>query len=430
MKTILFSATFALVWGAAAQPVVNVSPADAKINLTIAQDEKAPNALVSDRRTASLAAGRSIVRFSNVASDLENQAAGVQPAFTGPAPVELWEQRFRFDARRAGGVLERFIGAPVSVVRPDGKQFSGTLLRLNQEWLLENAEGYVANANGTFLLPKLSDGLVTTPSLEWTINTRAAGTYAIEARYATSGLRWWPSYRATLAAGGDKLAFNAWLHVANNSGADFRDAQLSLQTGALSAKGTLIPYPRPVSLPSGESRQMSYLSGELAIQTELAADFSGGRFEENRTLVPMLSVRLKNDTASGLGVPLPEGALTVLQQSASGALRLLNERRLAPLAIGEDVLLPLSDVPEITVARVVTVRRLNPKVTETSVTFTIENKRKEAATLIVRDSLPVGAKVTETSQEPEAKGVNTQRFRVVVPAEGKAEVKYVLQIGA
>jgi hypothetical protein len=425
----IFYIMAALALPAGAQTLVNAPTSGAQVNLTIAQEAKGANTLVSDRRAVTLPAGRALVRFGNVSGDIASVSGVTQPSFSGAAPVELLEQRFRFDTGRPGAAIERFEGKTISIVRADGKQFSGTLMRSNEDWILENADGYVVNATGTFLLPKAPEGLVTAPTLEWDVNTRAAGAYQVDVRYPTGGLSWSPLYRATLSPGGDRLALNVWLNVANTTGADFRDAQLTLQTGTLSGKGVALPYPRPVTLLRGERRQLNYLAGEMAIQTELTADFSGGSFGDTRALVPTLSVRLKNDETTGLGQPLPAGDLVVLRQGANGALRLLGERKLAFLPVGEELFLPLEEIPEITVSRGIVSRKLNPKVTQHVVTFSIENGRKQAAILIVRDTLPAGAKITETSADPDAQGANTIRFRVEVPANAKADLSYTVQTG-
>lgn len=425
MNKSLFILSLSLAMPVVAQPVVTVPAEGAKVSLTIAQDD---NALVSDRRRVTLAAGRSTLRFPNVSPLLEDTGTTVQPAFSDGV-VEVLEQQFRFDTKTPGKAIARYTGLPVSVIDDHGKQLNGNLTRTESGWILENAEGFIADPRGTFILPKLADGLVTSPSLEWLVNAPKAGTYGVEARYPTPGLRWLASYRATLAPDGNHFTLRGWLEVINRSGADYRDATLQLQTGKLNTNSAAFPYPRPVTLPRNETRQLGYAAtNELAASTELAVQFSGGRLDRDVTLAPTLSLRLKNDAAAGLGLPLPEGSLTVWRQSASGALSYMSTGTFPQLPVGDEVLLPLEVMNDINVTRAITTRQLNPRVTEHTLTFTTENKRPIPVILVVRDTLVADAKITGGAQ-PERRDGNILQFRVEVPAKGKTDFKYTIQIG-
>src|SRR4051794_18360127 len=155
-------ALFSGPMAARAQSVVLVPPDGAKVSLTVPQTGAA---LVRDRRTVTLPAGRSLLRVTGVAAHLQPET--VQPVLTGPAPAVVLEQRFRYDLSSREKLLRQYVGQTVMLVPHQGPSVSGTLLAAYETVLLETGTGVLVNPEGTFSVPRLAAGTVLSPTLEW-----------------------------------------------------------------------------------------------------------------------------------------------------------------------------------------------------------------------------------------------------------------------
>jgi hypothetical protein len=427
MKTLILSVAL-WVTPVVAQTVVTAPHETARLKLTIGQSN---GALVIDRRAVNLTAGQQVVRFAGLPATLASTGDGVQARLSGPAPVAILEQKARHESS-AKEILALYEGKTVAIVQQDGKQISGVLARTVDGWMLETKEGLILNPSGTFLLPRLPDGPILTPSLEWLINAGAAGAYTAEAFYGIAVLNWNARYRATLIKQpmGDRLAFQAWIDVSNGSDISLREAETMLHQGNINNPGLEFPLPRPLTIARQETRQLHYAGTEVPASTEILADFSRGNYlQPARTLAPSSAARLKNDAASGLGLPLPVGNLTTWQQSADGVLRKASEQTLEWVPVGAEFSLALAEMKEISVTRtLVATRKLNPRLSEHNFSFLVENRSKQPITVLVRDSLPENGKITEATLEPEVNANNMLRFKVEVPPAGKQSFEITVQV--
>ncbi len=428
MKKLSFLLAITAALPAFAQPVVNAARETAQMKLTIGQTD---GALVIDRRPVTLTAGRQTVRLAGLPASLEATGEAIQARFNGAVPVAILEQKFRKEGT-SKQILALYEGKTVTLEKGDGKQTSGVLSRLADGWMLQTADTLILNPSGTFVLPKLLDGPVVTPSLEWLVNAPAAGAFTAEMLYQIPTISWNARYRATLIkeAGGDHLAFQAWLDVNNASDLEVRNANVAFHQGSINSAGPEFPFSRPLNIDRKETRQLNYAAAEIPAVTEITADFSRGTYLTNvQTIAPSLSARLKNEAAAGLGLPLPAGKMTTWQQTADGALHKRGEQNLDFLNVSDEVSLALSEIKEISVTRtVVATRKLNPRLTEHNLSFQIENRGKQAVTVLVRDKILENSKITETTLEPEARSATTVRFKVEVPAGGKQNFEITVQV--
>jgi hypothetical protein len=70
-------------------------------------------------------------------------------------------------------------------------------------------------------------------ALVWLVESATAGKRLLEVSYFTKGLSWQPTYQAILTPEGDKMSLKGFLRIANNSGEDYPNAQVSLVVGDL-----------------------------------------------------------------------------------------------------------------------------------------------------------------------------------------------------
>lgn len=411
---------------ARAQGVVTAPTEGAGVRITVAQEGPS---LVSDRRTVTLPAGRSWVRVPGVAARLDPKSA--EPVFSGSGRVEVLEQRFRYDTADQAGVLRRYVGSQVTLLRAGLPPLTGTLRTADDVVVLETAEGLLVNPAGTFSVPN-APNFAAQPVLEWLVEAAAGGQYALETRYATTGLQWSATYRASLNAAHDRLTLRGWLNLQNDSGTEFRGAMLTFRAGKTGAGGGTYGYARPVDLPRKEAQQLSYVSAtELPVTEELVffAAEAQPNFVQPYTGAPQLALRLQNSAGAGLGASLPGGPISLWDTAADGSLRTVAERALPPLVRDQRFTLTLSPATGIQGARTqVAQRQLNPLTDEHTIQVELTNTRTEAVTVSVLERLPPNAKLTDSSVPGVPGAPGLVEFRVPIPAGAKAVLKYVVEV--
>ena len=105
-----------------APPPVVASPMQAQLRLAV-EPADGNRALVGDRRTVSLPAGRSRLRFAAVASRLDVQTVQLA-VLSGPGALTIRQVRYLHDQASKDQLLQRYIGQKVGLQRltPTGVQ--------------------------------------------------------------------------------------------------------------------------------------------------------------------------------------------------------------------------------------------------------------------------------------------------------------------
>ena len=99
----------------------------------------------------------------------------------------------------------------------------------------------------------------------------------------------------------------------------------------------------PVTVASKAQKQVAFLSKDaVQLAVVYVSDIRDGDDED-----PVLTLRAKNNLASGLGVPLPAGQVAVFEQ-AGGRPMLVGESSTDDKAVGEDIEFKLDDTVAVT----------------------------------------------------------------------------------
>ena len=196
-------------------------------------------AVVREERELDLSRGRNEVRFADVAA-LIDPTTVLFESLTDPKGTSVVEQNFQFDLVSTEKLLQKYIDRPVAVEQVRSQQtesFTGTLLSTQGGLVLRKDDGTVQILpyNAGVKLPALPGGLITRPTLAWTVNARNAGKQRTRVSYQTQGITWAADYNVVFAEGKDhancKLDVAAWVSILNQSGATYSDARLKLVAG-------------------------------------------------------------------------------------------------------------------------------------------------------------------------------------------------------
>lgn len=345
-------------------------------------------ALVKEVRQLNLASGRQTIAVNDVAQQIEPTSVAIR-SITAPGSFTVLEQNYRYDlvsvqailAKAAGnliwlnrvlpnGTKERLEGtlmsAPFAVVgamEAGGQMtYNGMVVRLADGRILLNPTGEVE-------VDSIPEGLISTPSLFWDLDSTRAGTNNVELSYITQGMSWTADYTISLDRDGKRGDLKGWVTMNNQSGATFKDAKLKLLAGEVQrvqpsrprmprggsggmpetmagapgfAEETFADYhlytlQRPATVANNEIKQISLLEAvNIPVTKKLILDpmmgYAGYRPNEGEvgtgTLRPQVRIEFTNDEKSKLGMPLPEGRFKVYQRDSSDSVQLLGEDRI------------------------------------------------------------------------------------------------------
>ena len=440
-------------------------------------------ALVRVDRDLELARGRSTLKFTDVAALIDPTTVQFR-SLTDPAGTKVLEQNFQFDLVSTEKLLSRYVDRKVSVESQQGdgvKLTEGTLLSANDGLVLRGDDGQIhalRNWSG-MQFGELPGGLITRPTLEWDILAAKAGTHRARVSYQTGGITWWADYNLIFTEGADAnsgfVDVGAWVSLLNQSGATYQDAKLKLIAGdvhrvqpgmggimpaaqrakvfemAADAAGFeeksffeyhLYTLGRPATLPNNSTKQIELFDAATRVPAKKKLVYYGGEGYDfygslnlDREFGPTSNTKvdvwltLKNDKASGLGMPLPAGRIRVSQQDkADGSMEFIGEDKIDHTAKDEDVRVKLGMAFDVVGERRQTDFALNSKgrVMEEAFEIKVRNHKDQAVDVIVRENLYRWSQWTliQQSAPSDKKDARTVEFPVRIAANGEAVVTY------
>jgi hypothetical protein len=439
-----------------------LGPAErAGLHLTITQGD---NALVRDRRAASLDKGVQVLVIEGVA----RQARDATAMLSGGG-LMVREQGFDLAGIDADRLLAHSVGQEVTVVWRDGagaeREERARVVAAGPQPVFQVGGKLVAGTPVRVLYDQLPADIRALPAFRAGLSSETSGKREIELAYLTGGLSWSADYVAELAPGEDKLALSAWATLSNGSGADFPEARVQVMAGdinrvadvpppralrggaekGMSLAAAMAPPPareavgefhlytlaQPVSLKDGERKQVALMApATLPAERTLILDPlpphvwrmpSGEQPVQN----PLAVLKLKNATAE----PLPAGSLRVFARAKDGGAIFLGEDSLAPTPAGGTARVTLGRAFDVTARRVQTdFTRVSAEVTEAAWEVKLANAAERPAKLVVREAFGGDWLVLQESTRHDKENAFTAAWTVTVPAKGETVLKYRVRV--
>jgi hypothetical protein len=431
-------------------------------------------ALVERRIGFDLKAGDNEVSLGGLPTALDASSVVLRPL--GGAGVR--GQRFDFAVAGQDELLRRAIGQTVSVEQSIGNErqtFTGTLIAAGNGLTLRLADGRIKMLSNysSFELPRLPDGVVNEPTLRWSLASNGAGHQDFDLAYATAGLAWRAEYLVDASGQGKDCRMNleGAAMVVNRSGADFKDAMLTLVAGepnrssqpgqpvmamaqrakmveadsapGAQASGEYQSYrlPNPGDLPQGSVQRLPLVNPARGVACErryetssnqgdwmpptpiIDANFGAGSGQAQPV---MATLRFKNSKGTGLGVPLPAGRVRMFEGKD-----FLGEADLPHTAANEDVALAIGNVFDLKAERTredFNLDRDGRTMTET-ISVTLKNAKSTSATVRVSERLSrwTDWEMVSSSVPFEKRNSQTVSFDVPVPADGESKLSYTVR---
>ena len=189
----------------------------------------------------------------------------------------------------------------------------------------------------------------------------------------------------------------------------------------------LYTLPEPTTLASRQTKQVQFLEQRSVAFDRLYVFRYGGDEHDEGEFVPATSLlRLKNETKTGLGKPLPAGAVTVMQApSGGGAALLAGQWRIRDTAVGLPVELELGRAMDVQVNVIKTDFGDGPNDTDwTDIEATFLNDKPVAVTLEYRQANQGdGFRIAKASRRAGTKNGDAQ-WVIRIPARGQASISY------
>jgi len=443
-------------------------------------------AIVKQERTFPLAAGRSKIRFTDVASQIEPTTVKFS-SLTDPVGTRVLEQNYEFDLVSTDKLMQRYLDKPITVEQTHGDKvetLAGTLLSTAGGILLRTADGGVQVINGysNVRFPELPGGLITKPTLVWDVVTDKPGDHRTRVTYETKAITWWTDYNLVFAEGKDAnsgiLDVGAWVSILNQSGATYDDAKLKLIAGDVQrAEPAQAPRPqrrmakaavaelamdegfeeksffeyhlytlgRPTTIPDNSTKQVELFPPAKEVPCEKVMVYYGLGTKYPNYGSPMtdrnfgvqsnskvdIYLKFKNEKAIGMGMPLPSGRIRVSKlDPADGTLEFIGEDTIDHTPKDEIVLIKMGSAFDVVGERKQTdfsVDSTRQWIDET-IEIKVRNHKDEKVKVIVKENLYrwVNWKITEKTHDFEKVDARTIHFPVEIDKDGEATIRYTV----
>ena len=427
-------------------------------------------ALVRDSRTVTLTQGENDIAFIEVSAGIRPETALLTGRGT---PLDIVEQNFDFDLLTPQKLLEKSVGQTIRVVRTnpetgvDSTEDATVLSVAEGQVVLKIGDRIEVTPPGRLVYSAVPANLRDRPTLVVKLASQQAGDLPVDLSYLTRGLSWSADYVAELSPDEKTLNLNGWVTLTNMSGIAYNDAKLQLVAGevnqyqpepprpmmeAMAADGMvprqkmqseaafeyhLYSLDRPTTLKENQTKQVALLAAEqvpvekkyvLVNVAQLGGNY-GAKVGETERVNAEVRMKIKNDDASHLGLPLPMGVVRVYKADSDGDAIFVGEDHIKHTPKNEEVDLMLGRAFDVTArGKQVDYKRIADNVYENSYEIEVKNAKKEPVTVTLREFVPGDWTMLQESVKHEKIDSSTAEWQLNVPAEGSAKLTYKVRI--
>ena len=334
---------------------------------------------------------------------------------------------------------------------------------------------------GTPLFPSLADDTILKPTLNWVLETDAAGRVRVELSYVTGGMSWKADYNVVAAGDDDVLDLIGWVTIDNQTGRTFADARVKLMAGdvskiqpgesgglggglrsmsAMDFSGAMGPpvsektfdeyhlytLNRATTLRDRETKQVEFVR-TTGVQSRRLYVYDGAEIDwwryrgwdlyslrANRELGsrsnPDVWVmrEFENTEENHLGMPLPAGRVRFYRQDDDGQLEFVGENKIDHTPKDEPLRVYTGNSFDLVGERRRTDFAVDNNATWLDEAFEIKlrNHKDEPVEIRIVEHLYrwYGWEIKEKSHDFEKTESQTVEFRVTVPPDGEQTVAY------
>lgn len=404
-------------------------------------EQGAPYAIILDRRRVSLVEGENPIDFTDLPAELD---ASTFQLHSPNGKVRLREHTFIAAAAVAPDkVLKNFIGKQVLINRRQTtgnanekprppETINATLLGFDERMLVLGTANRqlpveILPFSADLLEIKLLDPGATLrprPTVAAVLEARSSGEHDVQLVYRTRGLAWRCEYDVWLHPD-DTATIAAAVTLDNRTGLDLRDAAIRLSLPA-DARTPAREYaiPRPVSVPSSTTRQVSILPRSVRVPARSMPVLLARPGNEPQRFDRYLVIEHKASA-------LPPGRVRVAQVRPDAAPLPLDEFTSTGAAPEQPFLVRLGPADDLFARRIPgSVHLANgdgPRESRQPIQVVVQNRSAVATQVMVIERLPSSALDVDEASAPYARTPDsTLQFTLDVPPKSEKKLSFVL----
>ena len=418
--------------------------------------------VVRDQREMVLPTGEIELEFTDVARTILPPTVSISSAASRGFSAN--QQNYRFDLLNPNSLLERFVGSKVKyskfLLQEKGYEKilrEGILLSINPE-IVKFGDVIEIAPEGTISLPYVWEDLNTSPTLVFKGENQKSGKQELTVRYHAAGVGWEADYALTLEK---EASLSGWVTIRNQSSSDFAVDELVLVAGdvnrnpgvpkvmaevqhmrATASFDAASPvtsdpgdyhayrFPGQVNLLKNDMTQLKLISAD-AIRYEksyrlasVAQRFGNQAAQESS---PAVWITIAGPRGSGLKKPLPAGNIRVYERDKTRET-FIGESRLGHTSIGQKIDISVGRAFDVSTNRIQTsFRRFGEREAEVGYRIELANDKPESVTVSVEEQLTGDWTIISESQKGTKRDSMTYVFELEVPAQGSAELEYLVR---
>ncbi|MCP5063095.1 MAG: DUF4139 domain-containing protein [Ignavibacteriae bacterium] len=404
--------------------------------------------VVKDTRELNIKSGNSKISITDVAKLIDPTSVHIK------LDGQVIEQNYQYDLVNLNKILQKYVDRDVQLFNENNELIEGKLLSaVSGQIVLQKKDGgllMIPNLDKyRFSVGNLPDGLITKPTLVWSVNSNNSGKQNVEISYQTRGMGWHAEYVAVLNKDDTKLDLNSWVSVDNNSGATYKNAKLKLVAGdvnrvqdrnrlykenmrqvkAVTAYDSspqfeeksffeyhIYNLQRPTTLAQNETKQISLFEAQNVTAKKKYFFRSGGGYYGNNNSNGKVNVIVEfdNKESQKLGVPMPKGKVR-MYKSDGESLEFVGEDFIDHTPRNETIKLKIGDAFDIIAEeRQVEHKKITDRVYEQVQEIKIKNRKKEDVVVEVERHLGYNWEILNTTIDYKKKNATTIVFQVLI----------------
>jgi hypothetical protein len=456
MRALLLAAG-AFAGTAIAQPTAApVDTAQGDIAVTIYNNGRA---LVEDKRTLNLPAGRTRQEFRDVSAQIQPETV----TLSGRG-IDIVEQNFDFDLLSPSALMQNAVGQTVTLVRVNpatGAEVrerakilaanGGVVMQIGDRVEVLRDDGLPARV----IFDQVPPSLRARPTLSVTLDSSAAGPRPVTLTYLTPGLGWQADYVALFDEANSRMDVQGWITLTNNSGTPYVNASTLLVAGSVGGAGNryggyappppppppdgmiragtetagrerlgdfyLYPLPERTTIADKQTKQVSFLDVHGAPASRAYEFRNGWLSTSDQPLSANTVLRFSSARNLGLGDALPAGTIRVYQRDARGNPQFVGEHRIGHTPMGSQIGLATGQAFDVKVRPVAEERtRIADNRWRTRMRYTVTNASPKPVVVdVVQSGLWGDTRITQESLKSERPSADEARWHVPVPANGE-----------
>ena len=413
-------------------------------------------ALVRDQRSIELNNGLNTFSFTDVASLIDPTSILLND---NTCNINIKEQNYMYDILDNQKLLEKYIEKDITIVISGingDEEIIGTLLSATPQIVLRTSTGLISISNDNIKyinFPVLPEGLITKPTLKWTVDSSCGQTHDLEVSYLTKGMSWKADYVAKTNQDETLADIQAWVTIDNKAGTSFKNANLKLMAGDLHLVQDNVYRGGYDDMMYAEAASPSYsgfeeeslfeyhmytLDGTTDIDNNVIKQltlftaydvpvtkeyvYNPDRYNDVKTML-----EFENSEDNNLGIPMPKGKTRVYVPDSTGQLQFVGEDSIDHTPKDELIRLYIGDAFDIVGERTtVDYESYGRCATSYNYQVNLRNHKDTAVEVKYVDQLYGEWKITNTNHEYIKESATEATWIVNVEPNEEVEVTYTV----